>query len=177
MNPWGWTWVGAERWGFAPFHSGRASIVTDTITHVTVDEIHLESSPHAPLRPDVIVTATGLQLHFGGGMKISVDGKPYDATAHFAWKMCMLDDLPNMAFVVGYVDAAWTLAADTTALLVTRMLRRMEAEGVEVVVPRLEGERRGRMGVGKMLKLNSSYVEKGKGCLPMVGDKGQWRGR
>lgn len=23
IEPWGWTWVGADRWGFAPFHYGR----------------------------------------------------------------------------------------------------------------------------------------------------------
>ena len=27
VDPWGWTWVGAEPWGFAPYHYGRWSVI------------------------------------------------------------------------------------------------------------------------------------------------------
>src|ERR1017187_7240151 len=27
VEPWGWTWVGAEPWGFAPYHYGRWSVI------------------------------------------------------------------------------------------------------------------------------------------------------
>jgi hypothetical protein len=30
VEPWGWTWVGDEPWGYAPFHYGRWETVTDT---------------------------------------------------------------------------------------------------------------------------------------------------
>ena len=30
IDPWGWTWVDDEPWGFAPFHYGRWALVTGT---------------------------------------------------------------------------------------------------------------------------------------------------
>ena len=53
-----------------------AEIVTDRIETFTENGIRLESG--AELEADVIVTATGLNLLFLGGMELAVDGETVD---------------------------------------------------------------------------------------------------
>ena len=54
-------------------HDGSAEIVTDQIERFTAAGIKLESGKE--LEADVVVTATGLNLLFLGGMKLEVDGE------------------------------------------------------------------------------------------------------
>ena len=121
---------------FASLRSGKASVVTGHIESVRVNSIKLKDGQE--LHPDIIIAATGLKLQLGGGMKLTVDNAPFKVGEKFFWKGAMLQDLPNAAFVVGYVDASWTLGADVTALLICRLLNQMRKESTTVVVPRLE---------------------------------------
>ncbi|MBV8462191.1 MAG: NAD(P)/FAD-dependent oxidoreductase, partial [Acidimicrobiales bacterium] len=59
---------------FAAISEGRVSVVTDGIHAFTSDGLLLESGRE--LAADVIVTATGLELQFAGGIEFSVDGTP-----------------------------------------------------------------------------------------------------
>jgi hypothetical protein len=86
----------------------------------------------------------------------------------------MLEDLPNAAYVVGYVDASWTLGADATAQMMTRMITRMKKEGVVEVTPHQSETEKKTMQESSLLRLNSTYVQKGKSELPKSGDRGQW---
>ena len=61
---------------FKAISDGSAEIVTDRIETFTEDGIKLESGEE--LEADVVVTATGLNLLFLGGMKIDVDGEEVD---------------------------------------------------------------------------------------------------
>lgn len=157
---------------FKSLRSGKANVATGTIQTMTNDTIKLNDGQE--IKTDIIVTATGLKLRFAGGMKLSVDGKPYNVSEHFVWKGQMLENLPNAAFVVGYVDASWTLGADATAQLVTRMINQMKKEGVVEVIPQRSEKELKSMKQHNLLKLNSTYVTKGKNTLPMAGDMGQW---
>lgn len=94
---------------YKSLRNGNASIETGHIETVTADTIKMQSG--AELHPDIIVTATGLKLQMAGGINLSVDGKPYNVGEKYMWKGVMLEDLPNSAYVVGYVDASWTLGA------------------------------------------------------------------
>ena len=160
---------------YASLRSGKASVVTDVIDTVTPNSIKLTSGQE--LNPDIIITATGLKIRLAGGAKLTVDGAPFAFNEKFAWKTVMVQDLPNVAVVVGYVDASWTLGADATAQLICRLLRQMAREGAGAAVPRLGEEEKGIMKEVPMLKLSSTYVQRGKDVLPKTGDGKQWRAR
>ena len=155
---------------FKAMRAGKASVVTDTITTVTETGIQLASGQ--TLETDMIVTATGLKLKTAGGARISVDNVPVIVGEKFLWKGVMLQDLPNMATVIGYTNASWTLGADATALLVCRLLKTMTAKGVTSAVPRLE-DTEGMKSV-PVLNLSSTYVVRGAKDLPKAGDKAPW---
>ncbi|KAI0204183.1 hypothetical protein F4808DRAFT_371315 [Astrocystis sublimbata] len=152
---------------FAALHAGKADVVTDTIKTVTANTIELESG--AALHPDVIVTATGLKLKFGGGIRFSKDGKRLDVGDKFAWRAAMVQDVPNLFFLTGYENASWTLGADVTAHLFIRLLSLMEAKGAKVIIPNQSAP----MEEKPMMNLSSTYITKAGKVLPK-GGTGVW---
>ncbi|KAI6898198.1 monooxygenase [Hortaea werneckii] len=160
---------------YQALREGKGSIETGVIDTVTPNSIKLLNGKE--LHPDMIVTATGLKVRFAGGVNVSVDGNPYPFADKFIWKGQMLEDLPNAAFVVGYVDASWTLGADATAQMICRILNQMKREGVDEVIPRRTEEEKKSMTEEPLLKLQSTYVKKAKDALPKAGSSGQWRAR
>ena len=58
---------------FRAISAGDASVVTDQIERFTPDGIALRSGQTLPA--DIIVTATGLELLFMGGIELTVDGE------------------------------------------------------------------------------------------------------
>jgi cation diffusion facilitator CzcD-associated flavoprotein CzcO len=158
---------------FKALQGGNADIVTDTIKTVTEDGILTEGGKN--LAADIIVTATGLKMQMAGGARLSVDGTPFVISDRYMWKGMMLQDLPNMAVVIGYTNASWTLGADATALHVCRLLKYMDRHSMQSATPTIgKGE---TMGVSPVLNLSSTYIEKAKGSLPKAGDRGPWRPR
>ncbi|KAI8948352.1 hypothetical protein F4801DRAFT_557020 [Xylaria longipes] len=155
---------------FAALRSGKANVVTDKIKTVTANSIELESG--AALHPDVIVTATGLKLKFGGGIQFSVDGSHFEVGDRFAWKAAMLEDVPNLLFMTGYENASWTLGADISAHLFIRLLRLMEEKNAKVIVPKPSAP----MEEKPMMDLSSTYLTSAPGVLPR-GGTGQWSPR
>ena len=75
---------------------GRAEIVTDRIETFTESGLRLESG--AELEADVIVTATGFNLEFLGGMEVVVDGEQVDIGKVLTYKGMMVSGVPNLAF-------------------------------------------------------------------------------
>ncbi|HEU4944181.1 MAG TPA: NAD(P)/FAD-dependent oxidoreductase, partial [Solirubrobacterales bacterium] len=69
---------------FKAIREGRATVVTDTIDRFTESSIKLDSGEQ--LEADVIITATGLNLLFLGGMDLIVDGESVDLTKKMAYK-------------------------------------------------------------------------------------------
>src|SRR5579871_2360856 len=160
---------------YAALRSGKGSVVTGTIDNVTETSIRLNNGQE--LNPDIIVTATGLKLRVAGGIKVIVDGEELPMNKKFMWKNIMLQDLPNAMFVIGYVDASWTLGADATAQLVCRMLKLMERRSYEVATPRMDEGTRARLKEKPVLRLTSTYVQRAKDVLPKACDQKQWQGR
>ncbi|KAK9420689.1 hypothetical protein SUNI508_00780 [Seiridium unicorne] len=154
---------------FAALRSGKANVVTAKIKTVTQNSIELESG--AALHPDVIVTATGLKLKFGGGIHFSIDGLQFNVADKFAWKAAMLQDVPNLLFMTGYETASWTLGADVSAQLFTRLLRLMDKQKVRVAVPKLSVSE--DMPEKSMMSLTSTYVRTAGKVFPK-GGTGQW---
>lgn len=146
--------------------------MTDTIKNVTATEIQLDSG--ASVDADIIVTATGLRIQFGGAIKITVDNAPFHLNQKYIWRGCQIQDLPNFTYVFGYTNASWTLGADATAQLWVRILKAMKAKGMTSMVPKMnDGE--GVLEV-PLLNLNSSYIKAAQddNALPKAGDRGPW---
>lgn len=155
--------------------SGKASVKTGVIDTITPNSIRLKSGDE--LHPDIIVTATGLKLRVAGGINVAVDDEPFHIPHHFTWKGAMIEDLPNLVFAFGYVDASWTLGADATAQLACRLLKQMKKEGATMIVPRRSVDERTNMKEVPFMYITSTYVERGKAVLPKTGDRAQWRPR
>lgn len=147
-------------------------MATDIIDTVTSRGINLKSG--AQLDADIIVTATGLKIQIGGGMKVFVDGKPQTIGDKFIWRGALLQDIPNLAFVFGYTNASWTLGADATAQLWVRLMKGAKARGQGSFIPRV-GEKEGVLPA-PLLNLNSTYIKAAvkDGNLPKGGDRGPW---
>ena len=158
---------------FKAMRAGKASVVTDTISNVEERCIQLVSGQN--LDADIIVTATGLKLKIAGGACFSVDGTPITLGEKFLWNGVMLQDLPNLATVIGYTNASWTLGADATALLFCRLMKYMRSKGFTSAVPRLDDA--SNVKSVPALNLTSTYVVRGMGALPRAGDRAPWRPR
>lgn len=112
----------------------KASVVTSTIATVTEDGIECENGQK--LRADVIVTATGLKMQWGGGIPFRVDGDLVNPAEHLIWDGCMITDVPNLVYMVGYPWASWTVGVDNTAIMLCRLWKNMQQKGVEVINPK-----------------------------------------
>ncbi|OAA35559.1 flavin-binding monooxygenase [Metarhizium rileyi] len=159
---------------FAALRSRRASVVTDHIDTVRRDSIVLKSGQI--LDADVIVAATGIQLKFGGGIQFSIDDVPVDPTGRFAWKQCMLQDIPNLVFSLGYAENSWTLGANCAATVMIRVIDELERRKLASAAPRLNASESREMEPRPFWKLTSTYLKNMKSIFPQVGT-GEWRPR
>ncbi|BDD59092.1 hypothetical protein MAP00_004330 [Monascus purpureus] len=49
----------------------------------------------------------------------------------------MIQDVPNLAFIIGYTARTWTLGADVMAFTLCWLLRHMEKRGKAVPMPHM----------------------------------------
>lgn len=157
---------------FESLRDGKANVVTGTIEDVQSKAIILKSGEK--VEADIIVSATGLKLQFGGGAEVLVDGKPIKTNDKFIWRGIMMQDVPNCAFVIGYTNASWTLGADCTALVVCRLLKNLERQKAGYVVASTKGY---DLQEKNILNLSSTYITVNRQELPKAGDVGPWKAR
>jgi cation diffusion facilitator CzcD-associated flavoprotein CzcO len=157
---------------FAAIRDGSASVVTDHIERFTEKGLRLESGTE--LEADVVVTATGLQLLFLGGIDVCVDGEKVDLADRLTYKGMMLEGVPNLAVAVGYTNASWTLKCDLTCDYVCRLLNHMHEHGLTECVPR---NHEAIVAEGTMLGLTSGYIQRSAHLLPRQGASDPWRVR
>ena len=131
---------------FDAIREERASVVTDHIETFTETGIRLQSGRE--LSADLIVTATGLDLQFLGGIELSVDGRRVDLAQAMTYKGMMFSDVPNLANSIGYTNASWTLKCDLTCEYVCRLLNPHGGEGLRPVHAATDGPGRRRAAVG-----------------------------
>jgi cation diffusion facilitator CzcD-associated flavoprotein CzcO len=155
---------------FEAIAAGRAEVVTDRIDTFTERGLALESGRE--LEADVIVTATGLNLLFLGGMELVVDGESVDPAQALTYKGMMLSGVPNMIFTVGYTNASWTLKADLVAEYACRLIRHMDEAGHEICVP---AEPAGSVEEVPLIDFNAGYVLRSLDKLPKQGSESPWR--
>src|SRR5262249_16032640 len=142
----------------------------DRVASFTETGIELESG--GELEADVIVTATGFNLQFLGGMDISVDGEALDLPSSRGYRGSMLRGVPNMALSGGYVDSSWPLRTELTGDYVCRLLNHMAANGYAVAVP--DGTD-AEIGEAPVIDFGSSYVQRSIDRMPKQGTRAPWR--
>jgi cation diffusion facilitator CzcD-associated flavoprotein CzcO len=155
---------------FKALSSGAASVVTDQIERFTKTGVLLSSGDE--LRADVVVTATGLELLFLGGIALSVDGATVDPATRLTYKGMMIEGVPNLALAIGYTNASWTLKCDLTCDYVCRLLNHMHERGLTGCVPR---NRDASAASGPILGLTSGYIQRSAHLLPKQGTKHPWK--
>ena len=157
---------------YSAVSDGRADVVTDQIDQVDASGIVLKSGTH--IDADVIVTATGLQLQALGGVAVSIDGAEVKPQDRFVYKEHMLEDIPNMAWCVGYINASWTLRADLTARAVAKLLSYMDSRGYTHAYPHLGDQ---PMPEKPAWNINAGYVQRAAHVLPKSGTHRPWNVR
>ena len=154
---------------FKVLRKGQASVVTDHIDSFTEDGIALKSGQ--TLQADVVVTATGLDLLAFGGVRMEVDGEVVDPAQTMSYKGMMLAGVPNMAYVVGYTNASWTLKADLTSEYVCRLLRHMGRLGAAQCMPRRDPN----VQEEPWINFSSGYILRSMHLFPKQGDRTPWK--
>jgi len=155
---------------FRALETQKASIVTDHIETFTETGIKMRSGEEVDV--DLIVTATGLNVVFMGGMAVTVDGAQVEIGETTAYRAIMFSNVPNLAVFFGYANAPWTLKTDLSAEFACRVLNRMDEGGYRKVVPVLDDPSVKRI---PYVGLTSGYIKRALSRIPMQGSKAPWR--
>ena len=155
---------------FKAISNGSASVVTDHVESFTETGIQLQSGEH--LDADIIVSATGLELLFIGGIAVTVDGVDVDVPSRLTYKGMMLEDVPNFALAVGYTNASWTLKCDLTCDYVCRLLNHMHETSLRQCTPTNNDA---DVVPAPLLGLKSGYITRAQDKFPKQGSKFPWR--
>ena len=155
---------------FSAIAAGKATVVTDHIERFTPSGLSLKSGQQ--LSADIIVTATGLDMQLAGNIPLTVDGEAVIFADKTTYKGLAVNDVPNMAFAMGYTNASWTLKVDLTCDYVCRLLNHMALHDYRQCVPRFTGSAEDRED---MLDFSSGYVQRALPFLPKQGKKRPWK--
>lgn len=155
---------------FRALKSGKADVVTDHIEGFDKKGIRLASGEHVDA--DIIVTATGLNLQFLGGMDIYVDRKKIKAHDTYNYKGLMFSGIPNLAQSFGYTNASWTLKCDLTSAYVCRLIAHMDKHNYTAACPQVDA---GSVDEEPLLDFSSGYVQRALTELPKQGSVRPWK--
>ncbi|MFT4568685.1 MAG: monooxygenase [Saprospiraceae bacterium] len=155
---------------FEAIKDGSATVVTDHIESFTDKGITLKSGDE--LECDIIVSATGLELKFMGGIDFYIDGVLVDFSETVSYKSLMFSNVPNLSLAFGYTNASWTLKCDLSNQYVCRLLNHMDAHGFTEACPRQNDP---TLEMAPWLDFTSGYIVRYIDNLPKVGNKGPWQ--
>ncbi len=155
---------------FKAIKEDKLTVVTDHITTFNQKGIELKSGKK--LEADLIITATGLQLKFAGGINFIVDDQQLDPSKLISYKGSMFSNVPNFVGIVGYTNASWTLKSDLVGRYVCRLLNYMDKHDKTHCVPRLKNP---KMETISAIDFSSSYVLRALDYLPKQGAKFPWK--
>lgn len=156
---------------FRELREGRLTMVTDEIHHFDAGGVVLRSGRR--LEADIVVTATGLRLQALGGIDLRVDGQPWRSGEHMLYRGVLPEGLPNAAWIVGYINASWTLKAELSAAYVCRLLLHLDRHGLAVATAR--DDQGCRIDESVMSALSAGYVQRTASQLPRQGSRAPWR--
>jgi len=155
---------------FRAIRDGKVEVVTDHIDTFTETGIRLRSGRE--LEAEIVVSATGLELLFLGGIETSVDGEPVDLPNKLTYKGMMLEGVPNLALAIGYTNASWTLKCDLTCEYVTRILNHQRATGMRQATP-VNAD--ATVTPAPLLGLSSGYIQRSADRFPKQGSRFPWQ--
>jgi monooxygenase len=155
---------------FKAIRGRRVTVVTDRVASFSKTGIVLHSGNELPA--DLIVMATGLNLVVLGGVELHVDGTRVDLSKTLSYKGMMYSDVPNMAWVLGYSNASWTLKASLTCEYVCRLLNYMQRHGLQQCTPRNHDA---SMQKAPLIDFTSGYVLRNGAAFPRQGTRTPWR--
>lgn len=156
---------------FKILREGRASVETDQIEKFTKTGIQLKSGKH--LDADIIVSATGLNIQILGGIKATIDGQPLNTSQHMLYRGVMVSDVPNMAMIIGYINASWTLKVDIASEYICKLINHMDKNGYDQVIP--QGDATELMEDTVMGSLSSGYIARAADVMPKQGKHAPWK--
>ncbi|ENW88257.1 hypothetical protein F906_00166 [Acinetobacter pseudolwoffii] len=156
---------------FKILREGQASVVTDQIESLTETGIQLKSGQH--LEADIIVSATGLNIQILGGIQATMDGQPIDTSQHMLYRGIMVSDVPNMALIIGYINASWTLKVDIAAEYICRLLNYMDQQDYAEVIA--QGDQTELLEDTVMGSLSSGYIARAADVMPKQGKHAPWK--
>ncbi len=158
---------------FTAIKTGKAAVATGTIAEITPGGVRLESGEE--IDADILITATGLQLTVLGGISLRVDDAPVKFPETLNYRGMMLSDVPNLAYVFGYVNASWTLRADLTAAYVCRLLNRMDRLRMRQCTARPRDAERNMQRRPWIVGFTPGYMARSMHLFPKQGDHDPWR--
>jgi cation diffusion facilitator CzcD-associated flavoprotein CzcO len=161
---------------FKALHTKKADVATGTIDTIEADGIKMHDGQK--IEADIIVTATGLRMRYGGNADYFVDGERIVWGQKYLWRGVMIQDMPNAAVVQGYTKASWTLGADATAHMVVRMVKHLDSYKCSSAVPRVTKDDAIKFTRATgVMGLTSTYIMTALHRLPKSSDFGPWKPR
>lgn len=160
---------------FRAAKAGKLTVVTDAIDRFTPNGVRTASGE--VIEADLIVAATGFRLSVMGDIPFSVDGAPVNWHDTVTYRGMMFTGVPNMAWVMGYFRASWTLRVDMMGDFICNLLNHMAEIGAKRVEVALRPEDAG-MELHPWIEsdnFNPGYLMRGLDKLPRRGDKPEWR--
>jgi len=164
---------------FKTLRDGKADVATGVIQ--TVNETNIQLETGQVVDADIIVTATGLRMNYGGNAEYYVDGEKINFGQKFFWRGVMIQDMPNLVIVRGYAKASFTLGADATAYFICRMVSHLKKNKLASAVPRImePGSVKPRQGVTTtgVMGLTSTYIKAAQHRIPKTSETAPWSDR
>ncbi|KAF2431330.1 FAD/NAD(P)-binding domain-containing protein [Tothia fuscella] len=161
---------------FKALRDGNVDVATGVIDTVTENAIVLKSGQ--TIEADIIITATGLRMKYGGNVNFLVDGEKLNFGEKFLWRGVMIQDMPNSAIVQGYTKASWTLGADATATMVCRLIKHLNRNNLSSATPRIAEKDKVNVTVSPgVMGLTSTYIKNALHRLPRTSDMDPWKAR
>jgi monooxygenase len=155
---------------FQALNTQYAHVVTDEIAEFSQNGIILKSGQY--LAADIVVTATGLNIQVLGGLQLSVDGQVIDIAQHMLYQSTLINEVPNFALIIGYINASWTLKVDLVADYLCRLWRFMQKNAYSQVLARSAHIEMTEQTI--MDGLNSGYIQRAQHLLPKQGSTSPW---
>jgi cation diffusion facilitator CzcD-associated flavoprotein CzcO len=160
---------------FSGIRSGKVSMVTDEIECFNAEGILLRSGEQ--LNADIIVSATGFNFCVLGDIEFSIDEQAIDFSETVGYRGMMFAGIPNMAWVMGYFRASWTLRVDLIGDFICRLLKHMDDKDASEVTLTL-GEEEQDMDLLPWIdtdEFNPGYMLRSMHLLPKRGSHADWQ--
>ncbi len=155
---------------FEAVKGGNLEVITDNIAQINETGICLSGGDQ--INADIIVKATGLNLIAGPKFDLLIDNQKVAIDACFIYKGCMFSNVPNFAFVFGYLMASWTLKADLVAQYFIRFIDEIDKKGAKSAVPKTDFS---KLNIVPMFDFSSGYIQRAIDKLPKQADVYPWQ--